>query len=843
MNRAPDNAGGRFANLDRALPEIARTLAPAGAAVVVSAPPGTGKTTRVPLALLGESWSADSRILLLEPRRLAARAAATRMAELTGDKVGETVGYRVRFDNKVGANTRIEVLTEGLLIRRLQADPELMGVGLVIFDELHERHLQTDLSLALTLDARAGLRPDLRIAVMSATLTTEAVARGLGGARVIEADGAAYPVETRYLGGGMAHVTRGVIEALESVDGDVLVFLPGAREIRLAERELKANRGLTAVAICPLHGAMDGAAQDRAIRKHAGGPRKVILATNIAESSLTIDGVRAVVDLGLARVPRFDASAALTRLKTERIALDSAAQRRGRAGRQAPGVCLRLWTVSEHERLSRTAAPELTHADLAPPLLQALAWGASDLRALPLLDPPPDGHEAQAFTLLMQLGALNAAGKLTAVGRAMAALPVHPRLAAMLLLARTHNGEAGQALACRLAALVEEGLPWSGNAAARPTSIAYTCEVMAHPKAARGASWQTNVEQRVRRVEQALRRIVAVQAPVRFDERTCAELLLYAFPDRVAKRTGPAQFRMSNGRRLQLSAHDVLAAEPWLVAPETSGERHGARLYIGAPCTREAIDKVLGERIEVHERVAWDARSNSVRTERVNQLGRLELDRKNLARPDADAVARAMLDGVRELSLAALPWTRMLQQFRSRVALVREHDAGGGWPDLSDAALLETLEQWLGPFIQGCTRREHLGSVDLSGALRARLSFEQSRVLAVWAPTEMQVPSGKVATLEYAGGGNPPVLPVPLQDMFGATQTPTVLRGRLAVQVHLLSPAKRPLQVTQDLPGFWSGQYAAVRKEMRGRYPKHFWPEDPTTAPAGVRTGKRRPVS
>lgn len=836
------NAGGRFASLDLALPQIVRALAPAGAAVVVSAPPGTGKTTRVPLALLGESWAANSRIVLLEPRRLAARAAATRMAELMGEKVGQTVGYRVRFDNQIGVSTRIEVLTEGLLIRRLQSDPELAGIGLVIFDELHERHLQTDLSLALTLEARAGLRADLRIAVMSATLSNDAVAQGLGGATVIAADGAAYPVETRYLGGGLSNLARGVIEALESVDGDVLVFLPGAREIRLAERELKAARGLMPVAICPLHGALDGAAQDRAIRQHPEGLRKVILATNIAESSLTIDGVRAVVDLGLARVPRFDANAALTRLQTQRIALDSAAQRRGRAGRQAPGVCLRLWSVSDHERLSRTAAPELAHADLAPPLLQALAWGAPDLRALPLLDPPPDGHEAQAFALLTQLGAASVAGKLTAAGRAMAALPVHPRLAAMLLLARTHHGEAGQALACRLAALVEEGLPWSGRAFARPTSIAYACEVMAHPKAAHGAHWQHNIEQRVRRVEQALRRLVSVQVPVCFDERSCGELLLYAFPDRVAKRTGPAQFRMSNGRRLQLAADDVLAAEPWLVAPETSGERHAARLYIGAPCTREAIDKVLGTRIEVHERVEWDPRSHSVRMERVVQLGRLELDRIPLARPHADAVTRAMLAGVRELGLEALPWTRPLQQLRARVALVREHDVAGAWPDLSDAALLATLDAWLGPFMQGRTRREHLGAVDLAGALRAQLSFEHSRDLNILAPTEIAVPSGKVATLEYVGDGVAPVLPVPLQDMFGATQTPTVLRGGLSVQLHLLSPARRPLQVTQDLPGFWSGQYVAVRKEMRGRYPKHFWPEDPTTAPAGVRTGKRRPA-
>lgn len=843
MNAHVQSAPRRFASLDLALPDIAKALAPAGASVVVSAPPGTGKTTRVPLELLGQPWAQQGRILLLEPRRLAARAAAARMAEMVGEDVGQTVGYRVRFDNKVGLNTRIEVLTEGLLVRRIQSDPDLEGVGLVIFDELHERHLQTDLSLALTLDARAELRPDLRIAVMSATLAAETVAKGLGGATVIEADGAAHPVETRYLGGGMDQVTRGVLDALDRVDGDVLVFLPGAREIRLAERELKAASGLTSVAICPLHGAMDASAQDRAIRPHSEGRRKVILATNIAESSLTIDGVRAVVDLGLARVPRFDASAALTRLKTERIALDSAAQRRGRAGRQAPGVCLRLWSVSEHERLSRTAAPELTHADLAPPLLQALAWGAPSLGALPLLDAPPDGHEAQAFALLTQLGAVNGAGNVTASGRAMAALPVHPRLAAMLLLAKAHYGESGQALACRLAALIEEGLPWSRGVVNRTTSIAITCEVMADSKAARGNTWRLKAEERVRRVEQALRRLVSVQMRVQFDERLCGELLLYAFPDRVAKRVGQVQFRMSNGRRFQLASDDILVKEPWLVVPETSGERLGARLYIGAPCTREAIDKVLGGHFETGERIAWDSRSQSVRMECVTQLGKLELERKLLAQPDADAVACALLVGIRELGLDVLRWTPDLQQLRARVALLRNHAVDGTWPDLSDATLLATLEAWLAPFVHGCNRREHLGSLDLSSALRAQLNFEQSRALDVWTPTEMRLPSGKMAALEYAGDAGPPVLAVPLQDMFGAMQTPTVLRGELAVQVHLLSPAKRPLQVTQDLPGFWIGQYAAVRKEMRGRYPKHYWPEDPTTAPAGVRTGKRRPGS
>lgn len=816
-----------------AVAALTDALATPGAAAVFTAPPGTGKTTRVPLALLESDWLApDQSILMLEPRRLAARAAAERMAALYCQSVGDAIGYRVRFDTRVGPQTRIEVMTEGTLVRRLQNDPELSGVGVVIFDEIHERHLQTDLALALTLDARAGLRDDLRLVAMSATLMADRTADMLGRARTIEAEGVPYPVTTEYVGGGLDNLLPTIRRAARESSGDVLVFLPGAREIRAAAAALADDSHF---AVHTLYGEMAWSDQERALRADPGGLRKVVLATNIAESSLTIEGVATVVDTGLARIPRYDPNAALTRLTTERISQASADQRRGRAGRLGPGRCYRLWTESEHASRARFQTPEVQHADLARLLLEILVWGSTP-GSLSFHEPLPGGAVEQAAALLRGLGASDEQGRVTPLGRRLAQLPLHPRLAAMI---ESAPDPGARALACRLGAIVEEGSPWRGPVASRPIDIVEVARLVgrsgrAMPEHA-GNRLSHGVLNRIRRAETALRRSTRVDTPCPdATAYACARIVLPAFPDRVANaRSGGERgnYAMSNGRAVSTEETDLLAGEPWLVVLDAADYRKTARAHLAVSTSEDQVREVLAPLIESIRDVAWDRRQERVRAEQVLQIGRLPLSREALRDVSNDEVEPLMLTGIRSLGLEVLPWTDTARQWRARVTLLSGTDQSRAWPAVDDQSLLQTLEQWLQPFLRGASRRDQLAAIPLMDALQSLLPWDLQRELERLAPRQLEVPSGRKVPIQYQVDGRP-VLEVQLQEMLGTSATPTVADGRVPLQIHLLSPANRPIQVTTDLAGFWQSSYAEVRKEMRGRYPKHAWPEDPQSATA-----------
>ena len=828
-----------FASLSAALPSLVAQLTPPGARALLCAPPGTGKTTSIPLALLASEWMRPSSkadgvrntIVMLEPRRIAARAAARRMAQLLSEPVGQTVGYRVRFDTQVSSQTRIEVLTEGLLVRRLQQDPELRDVGLIIFDELHERHIHTDLALALSLDVADSLRPDLRILAMSATLAADAIRETLGAAQLLSIAGAAHPVTTHYLGSAVT-IESAVRTALEETSADVLVFLPGARAIRRTAEQLSAIGGHSPALICPLLGGLDPKQQDLALVPDPKGRRKVVLATNIAETSLTIPGVEAVVDSGLAREPRFDPNAALTRLHTVRISQSSAEQRKGRAGRLGPGRCYRLWSEAEQAARARFSTPEILQADLAPVLLELAAWGTTDPASLGFIDPLPQGAQAQAHELLQSLRAFDENKQLTAHGRRMAQLPVHPRLAAMLLAA-THDAD--RLLACRIASLIEEGGFWSGALAQRPNDIVVALQWLAGPRSGRGIN--RGAVARIERAEQALRRQLKLRAakPVA-DPQRAASLLLLAFPDRVARarKSSPGRYLMANGREVSVPQTDALAQTQWLIVADAGGSERGTISYLAAETSEEEIRDELAAQVQTVDLVEWDSRAQCVTQQRQVMLGRLQLSATRLESADPARSVAAMLDGIRQLGIEALPWSSADQQWLARVKLLRracgEPDR---WPDLTMQGLSESLETWLAPFLDGVTRRSHLVRVKLAPALATLLDWQQRAELELQAPLSMRVPSGREVALDYQQDG-PPVLAVPLQDMFGAVKTPCVAWARISIQIQLLSPARRSLQVTQDLPAFWANGYVQVRKEMRGRYPKHAWPEDPTSAAPGA---------
>lgn len=808
--------------IDTALPPLRAALAEHGRAVL-QAPPGAGKTTRVPLALLGEPWL-DGKIVMLEPRRIAARAAAGHMASLLGEKVGDTVGYRIRMDRKVGPNTRIEVVTEGILTRMLQDDPALEGVGAVIFDEFHERSLNADLGLALALET-AVLRDDLRLLVMSATLDGGPVARLLGDAPIVSSEGRAYPVETHHRpprpGEAIEDaVARAVRDALAEETGSLLVFLPGAREIRRVQAKLS---GLgDGVVVAPLYGDLPAAAQDQAIRPAPAGTRKVVLATNIAETSLTIEGVRVVIDSGLARAPRFDPRTGMSRLETVTIARAAADQRRGRAGRTEPGMCWRLWAKAGEGAMAPFDPPEILVADLAPLALELALWGGD----LAWLDPPPAAALSQARALLADLGAIDADGRPTAHGKAMARLPLHPRLAHMVLRAKA-DGVGGTA--AELAAILEGRRPSS------ETDLRASIEML------RGHSrGGDRGDPAVARLREAARDIAR-----RFGlgpgggSGDAAALLALAYPDRVAKRRpgGRGSFLLANGRGAALRDSDPLAGAEYLAIAETDDAGREARILAAAPLDEATLEAVLGDRIAWVETVAWDPSEQAVATRRQRRLGALVLADAALPNPDPAAVAAALLEGVRRLGLDTLPWRDGAVALRRRAGFARALE-GEAWPDWSDAALAETLDEWLGPHLGGMRRRSDLDRLDLGQILATVLGWERQRALDALAPATIPIPSGRRAAIDYADPAQP-VLAVKLQEMFGQAETPRVGGGRVPVAIHLLSPAGRPLQVTRDLAGFWAGSYAEVRKDMRGRYPRHPWPDDPLAAPATARAKPR----
>jgi ATP-dependent helicase HrpB len=788
----------------------------------------------VPIALLGEEWLGLRRIVMLEPRRLAARAAASRMAEMLGERVGETVGYRIRHDTRVGPGTRIEVVTEGVLTRMLRGDPALESVGLVVFDEFHERSIHADLGLALTLQSRAILRPELRILVMSATLEGEPVARLLGGAPILTSEGRSFPVKTHHTAPppGIrvdAAVAAAVRRALEVDDGDILAFLPGAAEIRRTERLL---HGLDADVI-PLHGTLPRDLQDRALRPSPAGRRKVVLATSIAETSLTVDGVRVVVDSGQARVPRYSPRIGMTRLVTIRVSRDSADQRRGRAGRQAPGVCYRLWSVAEEAALLPRHAPEILEADLAPLALDLADAGVTDPGDLLWLDPPPAAALSEARGLLRCLGAVGDAGRITDHGRRIARHSLHPRLAHMVVRGR----ELGAAqLACELAALLAERDFLRRGDGPADADLILRLDLL------RGTTQRDGVDRetlRRARAEVGLCRGAGrggLPEPLKSSPSPGLVLAL-AYPDRVAQRRPGAtgKFVLRNGAGAFLD-DPALAGHDYLVAAELDGRRPESRVFLALPISLADLEAQFANAIVREDVLTWDGGSLAVVARRRRRLGALVLDDAPLANPDPDAVAPMLAEGIRREGVDRLPWTDAARQTRARLAFLHRLDST--WPDVSDEALAGGLEGWLGPHVRGFRRVSDLRRVDLGEALLDLVPPELRGRLDQWAPTHVQVPTGSRIQVDYADPAGP-VLAVRLQEMFGQVTTPTVGRGQVPVTLHLLSPARRPVQVTRDLAGFWRTTYFEVRKDLKGRYPRHHWPDDPLAA-SPTRHAKRR---
>lgn len=816
-----------------------------GTSAVLQAPPGAGKTTRVPLALLDEPWLAGGRIVMLEPRRLAARAAAQRMAALLGERVGETVGYRVRLDTRVGPRTRVEVVTEGVLTRLLQADPALEGVGLVIFDEFHERSLHADLGLALCLQARSLLREELRVLVMSATLDGGPIARLLGDAPVLRSEGRAHPVATRYreqpLEGRLEPaVARTVREALDAEEGDVLVFLPGEAEIRRVGAML-AEDGLPAgVDVWPLYGNLAAAEQERAISPSPRGRRKVVLATSIAETSLTIEGVRVVVDSGWMRVPRFSPRTGMTRLETVRVTRAAAAQRRGRAGRLAPGVCYRLWTRHEQQQLVPYGTPEILEADLAPLALELAVWGVLEPAELSWLDAPPPAAFAQARALLAELGALRADGTVTAHGRQMAGLALHPRLAHMLL----RGAELGHgALAADLAALLGERDVLRADTGERDADVRLRLDALREARAGRVPASVHGLAVDRAGLRRALaeaghwRRRLGI-ATAASDAGAAGLLLALAYPDRLAQRRPGAvgRYLLRNGRGAMLPAVQPLAGAEYLVAAELDGRGRESRIYLAAPVELAEVEELLADRIESADRIAWDPAARAVRARRQVRLGALVLREAPLPDADPAAVTAALLAGIEREGLQTLPWSRRARQLQQRLLFLHRLDPR--WPDVSDELLRATLADWLGPHVHGMQRLDEVQRVDLEHVLSELLTWQQRAELDELAPTHLTVPSGSRVPIDYGDAGAP-VVAVRLQEMFGLTETPRIARGRVPLTIQLLSPAHRPVQVTRDLASFWRSAYFDVRKDLRGRYPKHHWPDDPLQAAPTRRTRPR----
>lgn len=826
--------------IEEAIPALRDRLA-TGRSVLLTAQPGAGKTTRVPLALLDAPWLAGQKLIMLEPRRLAARAAATYMAASLGEPLGRTVGYRIRHDSKVSASTRIEVVTEGILTRLLQHDPSLAGYGLVIFDEFHERSLQADLGLALARESQRLFREDLRLLVMSATLDCAAVTGLLSDATTISCEGRLFPVTTHYLdrpieGHLEPAVVRSIRLALTNESGSLLVFLPGMGEIRRVERQLRETRLGPDVIIAPLHGELPQEEQEQAIRPAPPGHRKIVLATSIAETSLTIEGVRCVIDAGLMRVPRFDPRSGLTRLDTIRVTHDAADQRRGRAGRLEPGTCYRLWTNAEHHALLPRRPPEMLEADLAPLALDLAEWGVLDATELSWLDPPPAGALAQARDLLRQLGALDAQGALTAHGRRLAHVTVHPRLAHMMVAAMP-LGLGSRA--CDLAALLSERDILQGGPGWRNADLRLRMEALdGNKEHLAGATINRAACERVRRASEQWRRQLQLSGSTGDGLDHIGILLAFAYPDRVAQRLAGSEgrYRLANGRGASFQGQQSLSQEHYLAVAQLDGTGDWARILAAAPVRLQDLERYCAGQISAVDLLEWDDRSEAVRARRQRRLGQLILEDRATHEPDQAQVTAALLFGLRRAGLAALPWTKEQHQWRARIALLYRVDST--WPDLSDEALTRNLEQWLGPFLSGLMSLAQLRRLDLQAPLDSLLTWQQRQELPRLAPTHMTVPSGSQVRLDYEQGESP-VLAVRLQEMFGCQDTPRIADGKVPVMVHLLSPAGRPVQVTKDLASFWRSAYQEVKKELRGRYPRHHWPDDPLSAQPTNRIKRR----
>jgi ATP-dependent helicase HrpB len=802
--------------IDAVLDDLARTLERNNAAVLV-APPGAGKTTRVPLALLDAPWAKGKKIIVLEPRRIAARASAERMAKTLGERAGETVGYRVRFGSKISRATRIEVVTEGIFSRQILDDPELDGVAAVLFDEFHERSLDADLGLALARDAQTGLREDLRLLVMSATLDGARVGKLLGDAPVIESEGRAFPVETRYLSRKIdvpleRQMAESIATALRADPGSVLAFLPGAAEIRRTQNFLAERVQDASTEIVPLFGALDASVQDRAIAPAPKGSRKVVLATSIAETSLTIEGVRIVVDSGLARVPRYEPDIGLSRLETVRASRAAVDQRRGRAGRTEPGICYRLWDEPQTASLAAYTQPEILSADLSSLVLDLAQWGVSDPATLAFLDPPPAPALKEARSLLEELGALDADGRITAEGKRLRALALPPRLARMIVDSDSFG--AGESAAEIAAIVTERGL--GGDS----VNLDHRLDQFRRDRSQRASA--------ARDLARRWASQVASSSPREDAELSTGVMLAFAFPDRVAKNRGNGSFVLANGRGAAVEQTSSLARAPYIAIGELTGTAAAGRILLAAPITQEEIEAKFADHIEATDEISFDRGALALRARRKKTLHAITLSEAPLALSPSAETARVFADGVVAAGLDKLPWSKSARQWRDRVMFLRKAE-GEGWPDLSDDGLIASAADWLVPALYEKISLKDFSAGNLSEALLTLLPWELRARLEREAPTHFEAPTGTMLAIDYEAEQGPTIA-VRLQELFGLNTHPSIAKGKVPLVLELLSPAQRPVQVTRDLPGFWRGSYAAVRSDLRGRYPRHPWPEDPASA-------------
>ena len=813
--------------IDAVLDELSTTLAAHTSAVLV-APPGAGKTTRVPLALMDESWLRGRKILVLEPRRIAARAAAERMAQTLSEAVGERIGLRARMVSKSGPKTRVEIVTEGVFTRMILDDPALSGIGAVLFDEFHERSLDADLGLALALDCQCGLRDDLRILPMSATLDVARVAQLLGNAPVVASEGRAFPVATRYLGRDdhariEDQMADAVMRALRTESGSILAFLPGQGEIRRVEERLKERISDPTIALTPLYGAMDMKAQDLALKPAPKDLRKVVLATSIAETSITIEGVRVVIDSGLARVPRFEPDVGVTRLETVRVSRAAADQRRGRAGRTEPGVCFRLWDEPQTQGFPAFAQPEIRSADLATLLLACAEWGTTDPLLLSWIDPPAAAAVTSAREELRELDALDTRGRITAMGRRLRSLPLPPRLARMVIFA----AELGQAReAAEIAAvMVERGL--GGN----DPDLAYRLEGFRRDRSPRAS------EMRKLAIGWARLASAGRSAQEPREDLSIARMLALAFPERIGKARGvPGQFLLANGRGANLDSTHPLARCPFLVAAELSGSAASTRVLLAAAADEADIFAAASHRIRENDEIEFDQSAGALKSRRVRRLDAILLANEPRAVMASEETACLLANGIAKHGLSRLPWSKAQIQLRDRVGFLRA-DGEDEWPDLTDETLAKTATEWLAPFLAGKTKLSEIGADDLGAALDTLLPWHLKRRLEEQAPTHFEAPTGNRHAIDYETGGAP-ALHIRVQELFGLTQHPSIANGKLPLTLYLLSPAHRPIQITRDLPGFWKGSWTAVKAEMKTRYPRHPWPDDPASA---VPTSRAKP--
>jgi len=820
--------------IDIILPELLTAIA-GNRTVILSAEPGAGKTTRVPVALLGQSWLGEKKIIMLEPRRIAARRAAVYMAQMRNEKAGESIGYRIRGESRVGSGTKIEIVTEGILTRMIQDDPALPGIGIIIFDEYHERTIHADLGLALSLEVQEHLRPDLRLLLMSATLDGVSISQFLGNVPIVHSDGKIFPVRLQYapVNSDIQQIERSAAAAvnrsLADDKGDILVFLPGQREIRRVESLLEEIRNDPSVVIHLLFGEAEYEKQQAALTPDPNGRRKIILSTNIAETSVTIEEVRVVIDSGLMRSVRFDPRRGMSGLVTATVSQASARQRMGRAGREDAGVCYRLWTEQRQNELQKFSEPEILAADLAPLVMEFAQWENAEGKGLRFPDPPPESHLNQARNLLNRLGAVSVNGTLTDHGKAMRELSVHPRLAHMLIKGKEFGFGS---LACDIAALLEERDILRGETEGDVDLASRLYELR------KNDSRNAVHRDRIRKQSERLRQQLGIRQN---DDSTdhIGMALALAYPERVGKRkdANGVRYQLSGNMTASLPAKSYVSREEYIAVGDVDGAGSDVKIFLAAAVSEEEIRKAFGDQIETTDEIFWNEKEASVVSRRVTRFGSIELSESAL-NGASEKIREGMLTGIRQMGLESLPWNDEALSIKRRSEWLRKGlFVGDEWIDLSDEHLLRTAEEWLGPFLGGITKRTQLQKLDMVSIIRSIFSFQQMKELERLAPTHLTVPTGSRIALDYSG--DIPILPVRLGEMFGETETPTVAGGKVKVLLHLLSPARRPVAVTQDLPSFWKNAYVEVRKDMRGDYPKHYWPENPLEAEPTRKTKKR----